>query len=818
MDNKGFVGGSESGQASPVPHFGHYEVLDELGRGGFGTVYLALDLRLERMVALKVLHANLVADSTIASRFKREAKALARLTHPNIVMVLSVEDEPPPPFIVMEYVDGQTLERKLMNRAWGLKEAIHILWQVGEALDAAHEQGLIHRDVKPSNILITREKQVKLTDFGIAKMRQAEQNTLTATNVTLGTLQYMAPEQSDINRQHSIGPAVDIYALGVVAYEMLAGRVPFKGDTHAVLLAHHIELPPDPSTWGAEVSPSVLRVLRQVLAKDPAERYATATQFVEALAQAGLMDGIDLDLEGKPHRYAPLMASDSAEAPTRRSVDPSRAATKRPTRPLSDRSEESWPPSPKKGPKEDSKRDAPTRQWVTPQESRGSAYDAAEEIDPYDQPISRRQQTPSQNPPRRLRQTPSQNPPSHRQQTPTPSQYPPSRRPPSVPPEEWADEASSNQPISRRQQTPTPSQYPPRRRQQTPTPSQNPPISRPPSVPQEQWADEPSHNQATVGRPSRQPARELPPVRANHPVSEARPVRPEARPARPEARPARPQPRRSIIWGAPRLLGRVLGSLGWFLMAILRRWRLALFAGLLLLAVMTFRNLSLPEVSQPELSGPEEIVSQWQEDLAMWWQETVVQPWNEFRTGVESEVTEEITQQWAEQGGVEGINKAITDTLTVIETVTSNFPEQNAPPTAPPAPTDVATSAEGAPTEITVPPTYPFRGTFVGPDFSQGCAGFYVLGYVRDQDGNLLSGVRIRVVNQQEANTEITASREEPLGWYDVPISEKEAYWDVQVVDADNNPLSEIVTIKNSGNYVEGSEACRHQVDFEQVN
>ena len=325
---------------------------------------------------------------------------------------------------------------------------------------------------------------------------------------------------------------------------------------------------------------------------------------------------------------------------------------------------------------------------------------------------------------------------------------------------------------------------------------------------------------------------------------------------------------RSIIWGTLSALGKllmgILRALGHLVRGILRGWRFALVVGLLLVAIVTFRNISWPEISGPELNGPNQMVSQWQEDLTLWWLETVIQPWNEFRTGIESQVAEERIEEWAEQGGMEEVNQAITDTVNAISTAAAtHFPQPNTPvpaeaqqegneetpseaepvaPTEAPnqeaqvpteipiAPTEVSvvptevsvvpTEVSVAPTEIppTVTPSFPFRPAFVGPDFSQGCPGFYVFGYIRDQNGNLLSGVKVRAINEYQNDIPVAISKEEPLGWYDIVISENEAYWQVQVVDANNNPLSDIVTVFNSGNYVEGSDACRHQVDFEQVS
>jgi serine/threonine-protein kinase len=175
---------------SPPQRFGEYEVERELGSGGFGTVYLARDSILERQVALKVLHAHLAARPDMVQRFLREAKAMAKLKHENIVTIHHLENDPlHPPYIVMEFIEGMNLKKHLRSRKWRLplQEAIRILRPVASALDAAHQQGMIHRDVKPANVLISEKGHIKLTDFGIVKMLQTDEATLTGLEDKLGT-------------------------------------------------------------------------------------------------------------------------------------------------------------------------------------------------------------------------------------------------------------------------------------------------------------------------------------------------------------------------------------------------------------------------------------------------------------------------------------------------------------------------------------------------------------------------------------------------------------------------------------------------------
>ncbi|MGB0386616.1 MAG: SUMF1/EgtB/PvdO family nonheme iron enzyme [Ardenticatenaceae bacterium] len=272
--------------------FGHYEIVEKLGHGGFGSVYLARDPKLgNRLVVLKVLHPHLAADPGMVKRFRREARAMGQLHHANIVMVYSVEEDPQQPFIVMEFVQGMTLATFLQQGVLSVEEALPLLRQMAAALDAAHLQGMVHRDVKPSNVLITPEGKTKLTDFGIVKMLQGGDTTLTPSIGAMGSVRYMSPEQVDIYRQDEIGPASDIYALGVVSYQMLTGRVPFEGqNSAAILIAHMTKQPPDPRAFNPDMSAPVAKVLLKVLHKEPKKRYPTAASFVKALEQAALSD------------------------------------------------------------------------------------------------------------------------------------------------------------------------------------------------------------------------------------------------------------------------------------------------------------------------------------------------------------------------------------------------------------------------------------------------------------------------------------------------------------------------------------------------
>jgi serine/threonine protein kinase len=261
---------------------GKYRILEEIGRGGMGVVYKAHDTVLDRLVAIKVLAPHLTWDQEFVQRFRHEARAAARLKHPYIVTIYDVGQAAGHHFIVMDYLEGQALST-LIRRGGPLppERAVRILVQVAQALDYAHAQGLVHRDVKPGNVIVSPQDQATLTDFGVA--RSMEGTRLTQSGVMIGTPAYMSPEQV---KGRPVGPAADVYALGVVTYEMLGGRPPFEGDTPHVLYAHAHETPPPLPQVNRKVSPAIAAVVQKALAKDPTERYLSAGAFAAALQQA----------------------------------------------------------------------------------------------------------------------------------------------------------------------------------------------------------------------------------------------------------------------------------------------------------------------------------------------------------------------------------------------------------------------------------------------------------------------------------------------------------------------------------------------------
>jgi serine/threonine-protein kinase len=271
---------------------GKYELIEEAGRGGFSVVYKARDTDLDRIVALKVLAPHLTWDPAFAERFRREARAAAGLHHPNIVTIYEAGEEDGQLYIAMEFLERTLAQVIAEEGALSMQQTVGILAQVADALDYAHEQGVIHRDVKASNIMVDRSGagpvRATLMDFGLVKAME-EGESLTSMGKVLGSPEYMAPEQAEPDRREEIGPATDRYALGVVAYEMLTGRVPFGGSTSATLHSQIYEQPPDPRSLRTGLPTDASPVLLKALSKAPADRYPTASAMVGALRRAGTL-------------------------------------------------------------------------------------------------------------------------------------------------------------------------------------------------------------------------------------------------------------------------------------------------------------------------------------------------------------------------------------------------------------------------------------------------------------------------------------------------------------------------------------------------
>jgi serine/threonine protein kinase len=264
---------------------GRYHILEKLGEGGMAVVYKAYDTRLDIQVAVKIIRMENITfgalDRTL-KRFEREAKALARLTHPNIVKVTDYGEYEGKPYLVMPLLSGGNLKNRLNGKPMPWQDAMQTLIPIADALGYAHKHDIIHRDVKPANILITENGQLMLADFGVAKMLDFEETTeLTGTGVGIGTPEYMAPEQGS---SKTIDHRADIYSLGVVFYEMLTGRKPYTADTPlAVLIKRASEPLPRPKLFVANLPQAVENIVLKALAKDPKDRYQTMGEFAKAL-------------------------------------------------------------------------------------------------------------------------------------------------------------------------------------------------------------------------------------------------------------------------------------------------------------------------------------------------------------------------------------------------------------------------------------------------------------------------------------------------------------------------------------------------------
>src|SRR3954447_11170817 len=261
---------------------GRYRLDAQIGAGGMSTVYRAFDQVLERRVAIKLMHREIAADSDQLERFRREARAVAQLSHPHVVNVIDAgeEGDPPQPFIVFEFVDGETLKDRIRRLGrLPVVEAIAYAIEIARALGAAHQQGIVHRDIKPQNVLIDAEGSAKVTDFGIA--RSLADEGLTADGRVLGTTDYVSPEQA---LGHAVDGQSDIYSLGICLYEMLTGDVPFKGDNQVAVAMRHVrEELPDLQYMRPEASAALAAVVDRATAKDLNRRYLDASSLVADL-------------------------------------------------------------------------------------------------------------------------------------------------------------------------------------------------------------------------------------------------------------------------------------------------------------------------------------------------------------------------------------------------------------------------------------------------------------------------------------------------------------------------------------------------------
>ena len=266
----------------------HYRIVAKLGEGGMGEVYRADDIELDRPVALKVLPAAMAADSERLERFRREAKTVAALTHPNIVTIYNIEEDAGRQFLVMELVEGDSLDRLIPPEGLPLARIFDIAIPLTDALTAAHERGIVHRDLKPANVMMTSDGRLKVLDFGLAKLvaeafvpgdgeataAAPPSAALTREGVVMGTAPYMSPEQL---QGHEVDHRTDIFSLGIMLYEMVTGRRPFRGDSGIALASSVLkDNPPHVTELRGELPRHLGRIIHRCLEKEPRSRYQSA--------------------------------------------------------------------------------------------------------------------------------------------------------------------------------------------------------------------------------------------------------------------------------------------------------------------------------------------------------------------------------------------------------------------------------------------------------------------------------------------------------------------------------------------------------------
>jgi eukaryotic-like serine/threonine-protein kinase len=300
---------------------GHYQVISALGEGSVGQVYLALDLRLGRKVALKFLRQEFTRDPKLVQRFMREAQAASGISHPNIVTIFEIEENECGHFIATEFIEGQTLRQRLAGGGMKLNEALDISIQLAQALDAAHTAGIVHRDIKPENIMVRIDGLVKVLDFGLAKLSGDELGTTDdcipstsplqmGSGAVMGTISYMSPEQS---LGQKVDHRADIFSLGVVLYEMVTGAKPFTGESPASVSDAIVYYAPAPLRRERPETPSALeRVINRALEKDCASRYQTAAEMRDELQQ--LVHEAYLRLIDQTRRYSTPRSASSLAA------------------------------------------------------------------------------------------------------------------------------------------------------------------------------------------------------------------------------------------------------------------------------------------------------------------------------------------------------------------------------------------------------------------------------------------------------------------------------------------------------------------------
>lgn len=283
---------------APGDRIGAYEIVGHLGQGGMATVYKAYHERLDRFVAIKLMHASFLQDENFRARFQREARIVAKLEHPAIVPIYDYSEHENVPYLVMKFIEGMTLKKRAIKTGLTLEQTRDLLTRVAEGLDYAHRRGILHRDMKPSNILIDTEDQPCIVDFGLARIADIAASSI-SSDMMLGTPYYISPEQAQGSKD--LTNRTDLYSMGVILYEMVTGELPFQADApYAIVHGHIYSQPRRPTEVNPQLPAAVDAVISRALAKRPEDRFSSAVEMMQAYSTA---------LQGKAPLQTPVIPS-----------------------------------------------------------------------------------------------------------------------------------------------------------------------------------------------------------------------------------------------------------------------------------------------------------------------------------------------------------------------------------------------------------------------------------------------------------------------------------------------------------------------------